>query len=91
MPNFSVPAAPRPDGVHAALATLDPRERHIVEERFMADDTPTLRELAKHFGFSRERARQIEMRALGKLKAHLEPLRLQIGWPTQERRLDGDE
>jgi RNA polymerase sigma-32 factor len=54
-----------------ALSKLDDRERFIVEKRFM-DDTPwTLQKLGEHFGTSRERMRQIEKRALGKLKREL--------------------
>ena len=54
-----------------ALSKLDDRERFIVEKRFM-DDTPwTLQRLGEHFGTSRERMRQIEKRALGKLKREL--------------------
>jgi RNA polymerase sigma-32 factor len=56
-----------------ALKKLDPRERFIVRKRFM-DDTPwTLQELGEHFGTSRERMRQIEKRALSKLRAEFTP------------------
>jgi len=52
-----------------ALKKLDPRERFIVSKRFM-DDTPwTLQQLGDHFGTSRERVRQLEKRALGKLRS----------------------
>ena len=47
-------------GVADAMGRLDARERHIVEARFMGEGTETLRELGRHFGFSRERARQLE-------------------------------
>ncbi len=51
-----------------ALKKLDPRERFIVSKRFM-DETPwTLQKLGDHFGTSRERVRQLEKRALGKLR-----------------------
>ena len=51
-----------------ALKKLDPRERFIVSKRFM-DDTPwTLQKLGDHFGTSRERVRQLEKRALNKLR-----------------------
>ncbi len=52
----------------AALAELKPRERQIVEQRILADPPITLRELADEFGVSRERIRQIEQNALGKLR-----------------------
>lgn len=51
-----------------ALKKLDPRERFIVSKRFM-DETPwTLQKLGDHFGTSRERVRQLEKRALNKLR-----------------------
>jgi RNA polymerase sigma-32 factor len=54
-----------------ALKKLDPRERFIVTKRFM-DDTPwTLQKLGDHFGTSRERVRQLEKRALNKLKGEV--------------------
>jgi RNA polymerase sigma-32 factor len=60
--------------VASALALLDDRERTIVEQRFMADEPASLQELGDRLGFSRERARQLEIRARGKLRAALEPL-----------------
>jgi RNA polymerase sigma-32 factor len=59
------------DGVRAALARLDARERFIVEQRIMAERPMSLRELGLHFGFSRERARQLELRATEKLRLEL--------------------
>ena len=53
---------------------LDPRERFIIEQRVMSDRPMTLKELGEHFGFSRERARQLEIRAKDKLKAELAAL-----------------
>jgi RNA polymerase sigma-32 factor len=61
-------------GVRAALARLDDRERFIVEQRMMADPPMSLRDLGQHFGFSRERARQLELRATEKLKLELAEL-----------------
>jgi RNA polymerase sigma-32 factor len=52
----------------AALAELKPRERHIVEQRILADTPSTLQDLANEYGISRERVRQIEQNALGKLR-----------------------
>ena len=56
--------------VQAAMAELDPRERLIIELRMMADDPDelSLAELGRKLGVSRERARQLESRAKGKLK-----------------------
>jgi RNA polymerase sigma-32 factor len=42
-----------------ALGRLDQRERYIIEQRVMSDRPLTLKELGEHFGFSRERARQL--------------------------------
>ncbi|MGO9832408.1 MAG: RNA polymerase factor sigma-32 [Myxococcaceae bacterium] len=60
--------------VDRALRVLDPRERFIAERRLLRDDPPTLASLAAQFGFSRERARQLELRAQAKLRAVLSPL-----------------
>jgi RNA polymerase sigma-32 factor len=60
--------------VDRALKILDPRERFIAERRLLQDDPPTLSSVAAHFGFSRERARQLELRARTKLRAALAPL-----------------
>lgn len=54
--------------VNEALQSLNPREKYIIEKRILADDRSTLKELGKHFGVTRERARQIEKTALEKLK-----------------------
>jgi RNA polymerase sigma-32 factor len=62
------------DRIQRALARLDPRERFIIEQRVMSDAGMTLSELGEHFGFSRERARQLEIRAKDKLKAELAAL-----------------
>lgn len=52
----------------AALAILKPRERHIIEQRILADDPSTLQDLADEYDISRERVRQIEQNALHKLR-----------------------
>ena len=51
-----------------AMADLNDRERHIVQERRLADKPKTLEDLAQVYGVSRERIRQIEARALEKLQ-----------------------
>ena len=51
-----------------ALATLSDRERHIITERRLVDEPKTLEELSQVYGVSRERVRQIEVRAFEKLQ-----------------------
>jgi RNA polymerase sigma-32 factor len=56
-------------GLSQALETLDDRSRHIVEARWLNEENPaTLHELAAVYGISAERVRQIEAKALQKLK-----------------------
>jgi len=52
----------------SALDVLNERERRIFEARRLADDPITLEELAAEFGVSRERVRQIEVRAFEKVQ-----------------------
>ena len=51
-----------------AMTELSDRERHILTERRLKDDPTTLEELASQYGVSRERVRQIEVRAFEKLQ-----------------------
>ena len=51
-----------------ALETLRERERHILTERRLKDEPQTLEELSQHYGISRERVRQIEVRAFEKVQ-----------------------
>ncbi len=51
-----------------ALSALNDRERRILEARQLADEPTTLEELADEFGVSRERIRQIELRAFEKVQ-----------------------
>ena len=52
-----------------ALTVLNPRERRIFEARRLADDPITLEQLSEEFDISRERVRQIEVRAFEKVGA----------------------
>ena len=65
-----------------AMTALNERERHILTERRLKDEPATLEELSQHYDISRERVRQIEVRAFEKLQKamkararekHLEP------------------
>ena len=51
-----------------ALGVLNPRERRIFEARRLSDDPITLEDLSTEFGISRERVRQIEVRAFEKIQ-----------------------
>ena len=54
--------------LNTAMATLPDRERHIFVERRLKDDPVTLEELGNEYGISRERVRQLEVRAFDKVK-----------------------
>jgi RNA polymerase sigma-32 factor len=51
-----------------AMKLLNPRERRILSERRLKDEPTTLEDLSKEFGISRERVRQIEVRAFDKVQ-----------------------
>src|SRR5581483_1661342 len=52
----------------SAMKTLNERERRILTERRLKDEPTTLEDLSKEYGISRERVRQIEVRAFEKLQ-----------------------
>jgi RNA polymerase sigma-32 factor len=54
-----------------ALSVLDARERLIVEKRILSEDSASLASLGRELGVSRERARQLEVRAKEKLRGEL--------------------
>ncbi len=66
--------------IAAALQGLNEKERFIIERRVAADEPLTLQEIADHFTISRERVRQIEERALAKMKTALQPLAAQMAF-----------
>ncbi len=51
-----------------AMGVLNERERHILTERRLKEESSTLEELSQQYGISRERVRQIEVRAFEKLQ-----------------------
>ena len=55
--------------IQTALAALPERERHILSERRLRDDPVTLEDLGKEYGISRERVRQLEVRAFEKVQS----------------------
>ncbi len=62
--------------IHEVLPSLDPREQEILRARFglNGDDEQTLEEIGQRFGVTRERIRQIQEIALGKLRKRIDKL-----------------
>lgn len=62
----------RHNGLHSALKSLDDRSRRIIEARWLTEgETATLHELAAEYGVSAERIRQIEAKALQKMRVQI--------------------
>lgn len=70
----------RREWIAEALTALTDRETLIIKERRLTDDTVTLETLGKQLGISKERVRQIEHQALGKLRKALEGI---VGDPEE--------
>ncbi len=68
-----------------SLQTLNDRERHILTQRRLIDEPQTLEDLSQEYGISRERVRQIEVRAFEKLQKEM--LRLS----TERRLLESED
>jgi RNA polymerase sigma-32 factor len=64
------------------LQRLDPRERQIIERRYLAERPATLADLGEEHGVSRERIRQLEERAKRKLRTFMELDEHDTGLPT---------
>ncbi len=67
----------------SALDVLNDRERRIFEARRLADDPITLEDLAAEFGVSRERVRQIEVRAFEKVQKAVKSRMTAIEQPSE--------
>jgi len=61
----------RNEWIEQALLELSQRERTIIRARRLSDDAATLEELGQALGVSKERVRQLEQRALQKMKSLL--------------------
>ena len=64
----------RKDLISESLSVLNERELDIVQTRRLSEETTTLEELSEKYGISRERVRQIEVRALEKIKKEIQKL-----------------
>ena len=61
----------RHENLTVALTALDARSRDIIKRRWLDEDKPTLHELAREYGVSAERIRQIEKKALTTMRSSL--------------------
>lgn len=76
----------RKEWIANALKALNPRETHIIMQRRLCEDSVTLETLGHELGISKERVRQIEHQALGKLRRALERI---VGDPDEAGLLPG--
>lgn len=67
-----------------ALDVLNDREKDILTQRRLSDETITLEDLSAQYGVSRERIRQIEVRAFEKLQSRMKELALEKGLVASE-------
>ena len=74
----------RKDLLSKAINVLNPREKYIMVERRLKDETKTLDDLSNHFKISRERVRQIEVRAMEKLKKSVKNLLIKKNLEREE-------
>ena len=71
----------RMDLLQTAMADLSEREQHILQERRLTDEPKTLEELSEVYNVSRERIRQIEVRAFEKLQKAMQKMAKEQGLP----------
>jgi RNA polymerase sigma-32 factor len=72
----------RMDLLSNAMTDLNERERHILTERRLSEEPKTLEELSETYNVSRERIRQIEVRAFEKLQKAMKRMAKEQGMPT---------
>ncbi|WP_294926751.1 RNA polymerase sigma factor RpoH [uncultured Paracoccus sp.] len=75
----------RRDMLIGAMGVLNDREKDILMERRLRDDPMTLEELSERYGVSRERIRQIEVRAFEKLQDRMRSLAREKGMAVPQR------
>jgi RNA polymerase sigma-32 factor len=69
------------DLLNQAMENLNEREQHILTERRLTDEPKTLEELSEVYSVSRERIRQIEVRAFEKLQKAMRNMAKEQGLP----------
>jgi RNA polymerase sigma-32 factor len=69
----------RRDMLNSAMSGLNDRERDILTQRRLVDEVKTLEELSENYGVSRERVRQIEVRAFEKLQDKMREMAVERG------------
>ena len=69
----------RRDMLNSAMSGLNDRERDILTQRRLVDEIKTLEELSESYGVSRERVRQIEVRAFEKLQDKMREMAMERG------------
>ena len=69
----------RRDMLNSAMSGLNDREKDILTQRRLVDEVKTLEELSENYGVSRERVRQIEVRAFEKLQERMREMALEKG------------
>ena len=73
----------RRDMLNSAMSGLNDREKDILTQRRLVDEVKTLEELSENYGVSRERVRQIEVRAFEKLQEKMRVMALEKGMISQ--------
>ena len=73
----------RRDMLNSAMSGLNDREKDILKQRRLVDEVKTLEELSENYGVSRERVRQIEVRAFEKLQEKMREMALEKGMISQ--------
>ena len=74
----------RKDLLDEAINVLSPREKYIMVQRRLKDKPKTLEDLSNHYKISRERVRQIEVRAMEKLKKSVKNLLIKRNLEREE-------
>ena len=69
--------------LNSAMSALNDREKDILTQRRLVDEVKTLEELSENYGVSRERVRQIEVRAFEKLQGRMREMALEKGMISQ--------